>query len=144
MWQYQKTEDMFAGRFNQNEDHLEHSYKYLRKYMGKNGKMVYVYQKIKKNLNTNKIYQKNIKAGNTQVTVGQSKKSKYAALDIGKPKDNWTYDQYKEKKVKIGKTTFTASNETGTLNLRVDVDNNKKKKRAATGKSIISKIFKKK
>lgn len=148
MWQYHNTDEMYVGRFNKNEEHLEHgrTYKYIRKYMSKNGKWVYVYQKVKKAANTNKIYQKTVKtkSGNANVTYGNSKYSKYANLEVGKPKDNWTYDDYKEKKIKVGRTTVTASNETGTFNLRVDVDHKKKKKRAASGKSIISKLFGKK
>lgn len=146
MWKYNKTDDIYTGRFDRNDKYIEHgrTFKYIRKYMGKNGKWIYVYQKVKKANSTNKIYQKTVKSksGNTQVTVGNSKNSKYASVDLGKPKKDWTYDDYKEKKVKVGKTTFTANNETGTLNLRVDIDNNKKK-RAASGKSIISKLFKK-
>lgn len=122
MWKYQDTDDMYNNE-------LYHS-KYIRKYIGKSGKPVYVYQDRKK-------------IDNVSVTKGQSKDTKYTQLEIGKAKDNWTYDKLKEKKVKIGNTTFSYSNETGTHNFRIDVDNKKKEKRISRGKSIIEKYLKK-
>lgn len=126
MWQYRNTDEIY-------NDELYH-YKYVRKYMGKGGKPVYIYQNTKSSKN------KNITA-----TTGQSVHGKYAQVEIGKAKDNWTYDDLKEKKIKIGKATFSYSNETGTHNFRVDVDKDnkkkKKEKRISKGKNVVDKLL---
>lgn len=152
MWKYQNTDDMYIGRFDKNSDYLEHS-KYLRKYLSKTGKMVYVYNKTKNNKNgkikvdskmnyndgkgtyqhSTEIY--NDKTGNgISLFKGSNKDHKYAGISIGTPKENY---KYKEKTFKIGNKSLHFHNDNGTLNIEFHSDKKKK------GKNAVSKALKK-
>jgi len=37
MWQYQNTDNMYIGRFD-DKNNIEHSFKYIKKYIGKKEK----------------------------------------------------------------------------------------------------------
>lgn len=156
MWKYQNTDDMYIGRFNPNEKHIMH-YKYLRRYVGKNGKMVYVYPKRQKsnikiesktafnngprdNQHYTEIYNDKTRNGVSFVS-GSNKKDKYVGISVGVPKDNYNY---KEKSVKVGKYTLNVDNDNGTFNASLHKDHDDKKKKSTLGKSILSKLFSKK
>lgn len=129
MWKYNYTNEMYDGK-----SELYHS-KYLRKYMAKSGKMVYVYpNRLKNNKGKIKVDSKtnyNDGKGNYQHSTeiyndktkngiglfrGSNKDHKYAGISIGAPKENY---KYKEKQIKIGNKTLYIHNDNGTFNAEI-------------------------
>lgn len=153
MWQYQNTDEMYVGRFD-SDDYIQHG-KYLRKYVGKSGKMVYIYPKknnekgklkveSKMGYNDGKgtyqhyteIYNDKTKNGISLFRGSNAGDHKYAGISIGAPKSNYAY---KEKTVNLGKNKkIYVHNDNGTLN--IEFHSNKKKK----GQNAVSKVLKKK
>lgn len=129
--------------FNPEPDELYHS-KYLRKYMGKSGKMIYVYKNSSKNdkngFQTKWTDFKN-KKGEALLTTekGHNKKNNFKGVSIGKGAKSAKDYKYFSGSLKIGKKEITIDNDTGRLN--VYVFTKRKRKQVNKGRSIAKKYL---
>lgn len=129
--------------FNPNPDELYHS-KYLRKYMGKSGKMIYVYKNSSKD--TKNGYQSKWtdfenKKGETLLTTekGHNKKNNFTGVSIGKGAKSRNDYKYRSGSIKLGKKEITIDNDNGKLNIYVFTK--RKKKQIDKGRSIAKKYL---
>jgi hypothetical protein len=126
MWQYQSTDELYHG-------------KYLRKYLGKNGKYIYVYPKYNNHddgINKQQSLSIDTKNGNNITLVkGSNKENSYKGISFGKIKD---VNKYKETNKKIGNLNINYNNENGQHNITISKENRKNR-----GKKAIDNIIKK-
>lgn len=122
MWEYNYTPS---------PEEIYHS-KYLRKYMGKNGKMVYVYKGHAENKQSG--YSENYRDyndrnGKTFLTTskGHNNENNFKTVSIGRGANSRNDYKYKQKSFNLGKKKITIDNDEGRLNVAVYEKRNKKK-----------------
>lgn len=136
--------EVYDGRSALNSQELYHS-KYLRKYMGKNGKMIYVYK------NTAGNYRKdgfedhytnfNNQKGETLLTTskGRNTKNNFVGVSIGKGAKSRKDYKYRSGSIKLGKTKITIDNDEGRLNIYAYTQ--KKQKQINKGSKAVKKYL---
>ncbi len=129
--------------FNPEPDELMHS-KYLRKYMGKSGKMIYVYKdssKDPKNDFQTKWKDFKNKKGETLLTTekGHNKKRNFTGVSIGKGAKSKKDYKYYSKSIKLGKKELSIDNDEGRLNVYIFTQ--RKKNQINKGRNAVKKYL---
>lgn len=127
-------------------DELYHS-KYLRKYMGKSGKMVYVYKEkghagSKESGFSDNYTDYKDKKGNTLLSTGKGYNSEnnFKYVNIGKGANSRDDYKYVSKSFNLGKKKITIDNDEGRLNILVSEKKNKKN--VSKGQRLVSRYSK--